>query len=171
MKSTITCAFLVLSIALHSQDYLPFDFRNGIWISNYSEHQGATLDYQYFCDGDTIIDQRSYFKLYQFSIRTWYGRDSGLVYYGAIANDTANKKVFLIKNGQLEPETLYDFNLEIGDTIKDGIGMHFNLEVNDIDSVLICNRYHKRYVIQQYQTWPGDQAFIEGIGLLYGKKQ
>ena len=168
MKSIIACTFLFFSIALQSQDYLPFDFRNGIWVTNYFEHGGTSFDFQYFCDGDTIINQQSFFKLFQFCIKTWYGRDSFLVYYGAIANDTANKKVFLIKNGQLEPEVLYDFNLEIGDTVKEGIGADFNLVVSDVDSVLVCNRFHKRYVIQKYQTWLEDQAFVEGIGFSYG---
>lgn len=168
MKHLLLGSFLLFSTLLHSQEYTPFNLQDGIWRTNYSQFGGTFTHYQYYCDGDTIINENAYFKLFQYSI--WYHYDwvRSLSYYGAIANDIANKQVLLIKEGYTEPEIIYDFNLEIGDTIIKGIGMNDDLEVIDIDSVLMCKRYHKRYVVQQYhQDWR-EKAFVEGIGYTFG---
>jgi len=168
MRKILLGILIFSSIAVKSQDYKPFNFANGIWIMNYHEYEGPTYDFQYYCVGDTVLNNQTYHKLYRYTIKLWYIWEKYLEYYGAIRNDTANRKIILVENGQDEPEILYNFNLQIGDTVKEGIGKHFDLVVTEIDSILVCNKFHRRYVIQRSQPWPGDQAFIEGIGFSYG---
>ncbi len=159
---------LVMNEPIFSQDYTPFDFENGIWITNYFEYEGPDNYYQYYSDGDTLINNKAYHKLFQYHLRWWYVLDTSFNYYGAIVNDTLNRQVELIKAGQLEPEVLYNFNLDIGDTIKKGIGEDFNLVVTEIDSIQVCGEFHKRFVItRDYGGW-GDIAFTEGIGFSFG---
>ncbi|MEN8230638.1 MAG: T9SS type A sorting domain-containing protein [Bacteroidota bacterium] len=159
---------LIINEPIISQDYTPFDFESGIWITNYFEYEGPDNHYQYYSDGDTLINNKAYHKLFQYHLRWWYVLDTSFNYYGAIVNDTLNRQVELIKAGQLEPEVLYNFNLDIGDTIKEGIGEDINLVVTEIDSIQVCGRFHKRFVIiRDYGGW-GDIAFTEGIGFSFG---
>ncbi|GAJ19261.1 unnamed protein product, partial [marine sediment metagenome] len=107
------------------------------------------------------------FKLYEYKIYyPIYGLwDTSFAYYGAIRN-TIDKKVVLIRATQKNPDIIYDFNLDIGDSIKHGYGSHAGLTVDYIDSVEYCGVFHKRYITD---SLPHDlHALIEGIGSTYG---
>jgi hypothetical protein len=168
MKYVLVIFIISITAISYSQEYTPFDFDNGIWITNYDSYGGPTYEYQYFCLGDTLINQRTFHKLFQYSYRWHWVLDTTFKYYGAITNDSLNRKVELIHAGQIDPIVLYNFDLEIGDTITEGIGEGPNLVVSEIDSIQMCGRYHKRYVIERnYGGW-GDLSFTEGIGFSFG---
>jgi hypothetical protein len=90
-----------------------------------------------------------------------------LGYNGAIREDSANKIVYIVPPSSSTEEVLYDFNLQVGDTI---MGYFYNTIsgnreiVQSIDSVLVGGNYRKRWNINpNYQV-----AFIEGVGSTYG---
>lgn len=132
-------------------------FMNGTGDENYS----ITIS------GDTLISSQTYHKLTtpyveSFSTGTCGGISTG--YKGAIREDTLNRKVFFIPPTDTTEQLLYDFTMQVGDTVK-GYIETFNVDiVQSIDSVLVGNNYRKRWSINpSYQI-----DFIEGIGSTYG---
>ena len=156
-------------INVGSQEYIPFDFENGEWFCWYSIKGGFTGihsthysndDIKYYCNGDTIINDIIHHKLYyagytdsQINPRTFI---SG--YWGAIRNDTVNRKVWL--NGKV----LYNFNLQIGNELLFGCTEYV---VTGSDSIQYCNRYHKRFELSEVYS-DRTAHLIEGIGLDVG---
>lgn len=181
MKNLGIIIFLIVILANigNCQSYKPFNFEKGIWYYTYVTKGGwfgvqhgphyATDSVKYFCNGDTIINDVLFKKLFyegysssQFVPRTYFKG-----YSGAIRNDTLNKKVYFLGRGlgsdyEGAKTPLYDFDLAVGDTIgKSCLESHEIITVSFIDSVLYCNQYHRRY-----NTSTGDDI-IEGIGSLF----
>ncbi len=175
----IDCDYLAIkNTDIHS--YKPFNLENGVWYCKYLTKGGmsgvyhgtdyATDSVKYFCNGDTIINEILFKKLFYegYSSSQNVPRTYFKGYYGAIRNDTLNKKVYFLGAG-LEADyegakiPLYNFDLEVGDST--GINCYSTQEairVTSIDSVLFCNQYHRRFI-----TSTGDDI-IEGIGSIYG---
>ena len=121
--------------------------------------------------GDTIINSQLCHKL----IKPYFTQSSNstsctggemLGYLGAFREETINKKVFFVAPYDSLESILYDFNMQVGDTVK-GYFEEFAVQrdtVQSIDSVLIGSSYRKRWNINQdYNV-----SFIEGIGSTYG---
>ncbi len=172
---------LALSESLFSQEYIPMNFNDGSWAESYDGGPAGPFEDIYKdCCGDTTIDNRKYYKLYEHKLVSpylgpHYTTQRALI--GFIRN-TPDKKVQYIPNGEAEPITIYNFNLSIGDTIK---GEYYPLEgdrcsivVKVIDSVEISGRYHKRYSEFGGQGYPYDPdpcnppSLIEGVGYSVG---
>jgi hypothetical protein len=86
---------------------------------------------------------------------------------GAIRNDHAARKTFIIPEQSSVEQLLYDFNWQVGDTIT-GYLAHPGSSAIDtvisIDSVLVGSNYRKRWFINaMYQVY-----LIEGVGSTYG---
>jgi len=87
-------------------------------------------------------------------------------YKGAIRQDTLNRRVFIIPSTAITEQLLYDFTMQVGDTVKGYIETNLNHKdvVESIDTVLVGNNYRKRWKINSgYSIY-----FIEGIGSTYG---
>jgi hypothetical protein len=161
------------TIGALGQKYVPFNFDNGEWYCWYHSKGGmfgnhgtyyATDSIRFFCSGDTIINDTVYNKLYyagytssEIVTRTFiYG------YYGGIRNDTINKQVWL--NEGNHNFLMYDFNIMDGDSMCNTTPhpLPFNFyycgKIESIDSVIYCNKYFRRYNLEN------DQQIIEGIG-------
>jgi hypothetical protein len=120
--------------------------------------------------GDTIINSQTYHKLNIPAIQVLTNSCSiytTLGYNGAIREDSANKTVYIMAPSSTTEEVLYDFNLQVGDTVR---GYFYNTisgnheVVQSIDSVLVGGNYRKRWNINpNYQV-----QFIEGVGSTYG---
>jgi hypothetical protein len=170
-KLIVLCISYLFCITAKTQNYTPFNFEKGIWINTdaFSAADGFSQSYQYFSDGDTLINSLTYFKLYQYG---FYQPVIGplikypVSYYCAIRNNN-NKQVMYIQSGDTFEKKLYDFNLKIGDTILNGKKENgLNPIVKSIDSVLICKRYYKRYKTQYFNCSINDStSLIEGIGM------
>ena len=166
---------VLIQINLFAQDYTPFDFENGIWICYEGIFGGEiqTYDIQYYSDGDTIIDDARYFKFMEYRIKTSYGNPYASIVYnrycGAIRNNENRQVEFIDKNNN-EPSIIYDFNLSLGDTIKNGYGSNeFQTEplvVLSIDSVEYCGKFHRSYNLNDSSFIY--QKIIEGIGFSSG---
>jgi len=169
MLPKVLILFLTLiPIEILGQNYQKMNFNSGIWITHYSIKEGEIKNAQHFCNGDTLINDTLYFKLYEYAITGYppiFYPDTTLDYVGAIRNNS-KKQIELIRSWQNSPEIIYDFNLNIGDTIITGYGSDWGISVYDIDSVNICGTYNKRYIIFSNPS-PG-LSFIEGIGCTWG---
>ena len=183
-KSLLFSAFLFIGCSnLFSQinQYKPFPNAGAIWevsdtgpygpgLNTHTTHIRCTVS------GDTIIGSFTYKKVVQakspFQTGPTYsfGPDS---FSFAYRNDNLNKKVYYLNTtGGVNKDTLwYDFNLNVGDTIKNSFSFSnqngFNTNqrriVSTIDSVNICGIYHK-----QFQVCINGGGFetqlIEGLG-------
>ncbi|RLD62174.1 MAG: hypothetical protein DRJ01_06600 [Bacteroidetes bacterium] len=181
MKNFILISLLIIFCQnLLSQEYVPFDFKNGIWVCKeaYFGEEGFTYGIQFYTKGDTIINGNLYQKLHQFRIKSdfyYMYPDTSQGYYGAIRNNS-NKQVEYVNQDDTIPEIIYDFNLNLGDTIKNGYGKYeeHKLIVMSIDSVNYCGKYHKRYNLNDTSIYNPNystlinQSLIEGIGFNSG---
>lgn len=175
------CLFLSLGIKAQSNVYKPFPLVDGAswkvsWQGDGCVVQGnnQTIDddvkYQYIIAGDTLIDTIQYKKLYVGPvigfpyICAWpdlpYVSMQG--YVGAIRQDTLEKKVFFYPEDTTQEYMLYDFTMQVGDTLKgymrmQGQGIETYV-VGYTDSVLVGNEYHKEIFFTT------GEPIIEGIG-------
>lgn len=147
MKSLVLfILFAILSIQpLWSQrHYHPFPDSNATWCDERYDN-GWPTNYFYFfykTNGKSFINDTVYTVISDnYDDITCYLREE-------------NKKVFCRLNPE-EPEfVLYDFDIEVGDTIElhncfDG--QNYSAHVVDVDSLLIGAEYHKRYYIQSWE--------------------
>lgn|GEM_PF-2871141 len=75
---------------------------------------------KFFVQGDTLINSLNYFRLYKSGVAYydspfWYNN----VYVGAIRE--SDNKIYYLKKDRTTEAWLYDFNLDVGDTIKAAI--------------------------------------------------
>jgi len=179
-KLIIGLTLLLLPFSAFCQKYIPFNFKYGEWVSDYQTWAGVFDKYgikyinervKFYCNGDTVINDTMYNKLYY----TGYSKPNGLDrikisgFVGGIRNDTANKRVWLYSTNSsfhyINPSILFDFNLNIGDRYC--YNYSDTVTINSIDSVLYCGVYHKRFnYIISYQNDP--EYVIEGIGSTEG---
>ncbi len=149
--------------------YHPMPDTNAVWrvdwhTSSICPPMSLFATYQYTIGGDTIIGIHSYKKIYSSGISGicnlgpsyFYG------YAGAMRQDIPNKKVYFICPGGND-SILYNFNLNIGDTVKQTVlcipeSGGVSTVIASIDSVMVGSSYHKKF-----NCTDGTQI-IEGVG-------
>lgn len=164
------------------QSYQEFPYADGYWKVQFGFVDCLDIhflndicsEYQYIVTGDTIINSELYHKLsYSGHNRnpvdeSWTYWDLG--YYGCYRNDAAHKKVYFIARDSINEVLLYDFNLNLNDTLPETFVYHRAeytiITVDQIDSIRINNRYLKRYHLDNAGF--GNQYLIEGIGSTLG---
>lgn len=162
MKHLILCLTLILAAKSGFGQNLNFPDSNAIW---------SVYDEKYFVDGDSTYNSLDYKKYY-------FTNDSIVTtgsYFALLREDTIQKKVFAIAEGDAQEHLLYDFSLSISDTISVypisfsyGFGPIL-IQVDLIDSILIGSDYHKRLKISGVTPGTGlDEYWIEGIGSTLG---
>lgn len=175
MNKLVTVILILITGSANGQTsiYHPFPDSNVVWNFHYFMNCFANgIGDQYYSitiSGDTLINSQSYHKLstpfvQSFSTGFCGGVDIG--YKGAIRQDTLNRKVFFIPPSNNTEQLLYDFNMQVGDTVEGIIESLSSPKdtVQSIDSVLIDGSYRKRWIINScYEI-----NFIEGIGSIYG---
>lgn len=149
----ITGLVLISTTSSQSQTYVPFPDTNAIW--TYYKYCPADFDQtsQYFISGDSIIGTYHYHKLFASFNQTTIP-NSNMQLAGLFRKDTL-KRVYY-KNGYGE-NLLYDFSLSVGDSIIYSVAGNHD-HIIGIDSVLIFNKYRKRFALDCGAFW------IEGIG-------
>ena len=187
LKTGIFLLFFLSSCSLFSQlnKYIPFPEKYGKWILEKTGPYGPgeTMLYehtQFETKSDTIIGALTYKKVTA-------AEHFGPPYMGvwnivfgtqklafAYRNDIPNKKVYILTdtnkliNGNLRKEWVwYDFNLKIGDTVKNTFSLPVALNVkrsiiSATDSIFICGNYTKRFMFSC--TGPFEDRLIEGVG-------
>lgn len=127
----------------------------------------ATTTNVYGFQGDTLINNVSWNKLYATSDSSF---QNNLIYQGLLRAEN-NKVFFLDTLNQLD--TLYNFNLNLGDSVLFDLYETNSewLQVIDIDSVLISGVYYKRLHFEEPQFSAFDvlnEVWIEDIGSIHG---
>lgn len=162
--------------------YYPFPENNAVWCDSVGLNQSVT-DYcgvlSYSLSGDTLINGKTYHKLLK-NVQSFYVHHfwcypnypnpfySG--YAGAIRQDTAQRKVYFLPPAAYSDSLLYDFSLNVGDTLKTYITylcLYSPIVVTSTDSILIGSNYRKRWIINQLGCITNGEI-IEGIGSTFG---
>jgi hypothetical protein len=155
-----------------AQTYQPFPTSNAVW----REESGGLrfnncADYQYTITGDTNIKNLTYHKLQKTGVQYLQDQNEFCTkiiskninhYSGCFRNDIISKRVYLIRPNDTSESLLYDFSLNIGDSLPASRG----LKVKTIDSVYLNGVYHKRF---SFGDCYGRKRYpIEGIGGTFG---
>ncbi len=149
---------------LYSEEYTEFNFEKGIWIEA-EYNYGDFADRQIYCSGDTILNEQSFHKLYESAIVvTMPGGipDTTIHQYLGAIRENDSKQVLFQGGYNTEPEIIYDFNLQIGDTVR--LWAQYNI-VDSIDSVEVCGKIRNRYWINGISR---HESIIEGVGFSNG---
>jgi hypothetical protein len=123
--------------------------------------------YKDFIDGDTIINNLEYYKVFRSGYKITEWKSPGWLTYfehsfhGFIREQ--NNKWHTFYQGQ--DEILVDFTLNVGDTVVNAFTPSYGrfLVVTAIDSVIIDGEYKKRLHLNGYEVL-GAEYIIEGIG-------
>lgn len=165
MKKICMMLFWLSSLGSYAQTnvYHPFPENNARWHGVVLSAQvppfpGILSDFDYQLNGqDTIVNSISYKKI------TGISTSASKQLIG-LRQDIPNKKVFGLDGNTLSEFLLYDFNLNIGDTIHfrpivqcDSLSI-----VNSIDSIFIGGSYRKKFNLNL------NVSLIEGIGSTSG---
>lgn len=169
-KLFIIALIVCTNVFSQSSVYKPFPQGYGFWSVTRQSVSGSNY-YKYQTSGDTLIGGYMYKKvLYAYNITPGPFNYSPYTFNFAYRNDSIAKKVYYLDvTGGINKDTLwYDFNLNVGDTIKNCYSNNsynnipfFEKVVQSIDSVLICGIYHKRFV---YCISYSEGNLIEGVG-------
>ncbi|MBI1837854.1 MAG: T9SS type A sorting domain-containing protein [Flavobacteriia bacterium] len=152
MKKLITISAFLISFYVNAQTsvYHPFPTGNANWIYEFYDenHLSTNIYTEYTINGDTSIANFTYKKVLKNNL-----------YAGALRE--INKVVYFMFDTSQNEHVLYDFNIQIGDTIINNFGFS---NVNDtiilsaMDSILIANEYFTVYSFSNGAIW------YEGIG-------
>lgn len=146
---------LVYSSFAQTNIYHPFPEDRAAWLSH-RYWAGTKFIDQFEIHGDTTLEGVQYKKIYN-----TYG--SSIEYIGGFRQNIAQKKVYI--RYKFSPETLmHDFDLQVGDTLKDYYSMKDTVTVTSIDSILIGTNYHKVFRLKNKNPLYLMGFLIEGVG-------
>lgn len=162
--------FLLISILINGQEYVPFPLADATWniyleTTCDNDSPPDTFLLRYYFDGDTVIEDVTYSHLFRESGDTIYPIKSSA---GGIREE--NKRVYYIGDDFLrspgwgEELLLFDFNMQINDTVYHTDDGKRKSIVLDIDSVQIGDRFRKRYLVDNGWYFHNPDYIIEGIG-------
>lgn len=172
----LVCAMAIaVPVKAQFNDYHPFPDSNAVWgmTSWCMDGQcGDAAHIQNSYAGDTLIDGFQYKRIQEIFVMT---SSNGCCYppenlgSGFIREDTIAKKVYWRSEAMAGDTLLYDFDVQVGDTLTGYMGScDMTWTVGSIDSILIDLNYRKR-INYEVSFDPGIQfSIIEGIGSTYG---
>lgn len=186
-------ALLYANFTEAQSEYKPLLNTSAIWnfehiteCEPYSPYYG--FRYSLTLEGDTSINDLIYQKLYrpawEFFTSEWFEGtledcDDWNIpqtgYVGALRENIEERKVYYIAANEAEEKLLYDFTLDVGDTLEIyfpeySFSEDMNSTIDILDSVLINGQYHRRWIIEGPIEYGGDGdiIFVEGIGGMHG---
>jgi len=169
----------ILSAKAQTSVYYSFPDSNAYWCQTMQWFDG-TCDHNYnftssFCN-DTIINSMTYHQIqesgFEYSSLCMSG---GYNYWCClpIREDSSQRKVYYYDNFNQVEKMMYDFNLQIGDTLDAtkviwGSPNYIHI-VTSVDSILINGQYRKRFNYSgPFTSGCSDSSIIEGIGGISG---
>ncbi len=188
MKKLLFILVLLVTVSGSSAQtnvYHPFPTHDAFWGESWHcfitlTNNEACRYYQNYLVGDTVVGSYTYHKIRYSGVYFDFGH-CGDPYYtpthfnsylGAYREDTLNKKVYYLPSNHSSDTLLYDFNLNIGDALPISyINDNSSNVVTRIDSILIGNKYRKRYGITGNGFGGLDTNYvylIEGVGSSFG---
>jgi hypothetical protein len=129
--------------------------------------------------GDTVIGGVTYKKVgetdnlfFHYNAGSSYFTGSPTLHYkGALRQDIPNKKIFLNLPNSLKDTLMYDFNLQVGDTVPWSVSNHKTSSnptnwviVQKIDSSRWGHVFYKRFTVTLSGMYPQTGSFQQGIG-------
>jgi hypothetical protein len=168
----------IASFLFHSsafgQNYIPFPDSLAFWNVSWSDatcfaSQIPDGNYSYYIGGDTTINSTSYHKIYRTGLCNLccFPPNSPVNgYVGAFRNDVMSKLILWIATNHSVEDTLYNFNLNVGDTMSGPLAsICQDAKITSIDSILLNSNFHKRFHFIG-SICEGD--LIEGVGSTLG---
>lgn len=174
MKKTLFVIFSILigNTVFSQMNYpIPMDSTSE-WRLNTSAWSGGSSystssDFRVFIAGEITIDNHVYSRLLCSGLHSF--TDQGIThstpfaneYYGYIRTDSA--RTYINFNGQ--EELLFDFSLQVGDTLPvTHNNWSPNVVIDSIDSVMVAGKNLKRFHISDNTGGLNSTWIIEGIG-------
>lgn len=168
---------LIISVRSFGQSTINFADTNATWHVAKTFPDGSslfpnfvsTITKTYGYNGDTLIGSVLWTKMF-FTLDSNFSTTLNLKKAGYL--NTSNNLVLYLDT-LFNLDTIYNFNLQIGDSVKYDFGSGDNyLFVTNLDSTIIDGSYHKRF----YFSEPTDpniftilkEIWIEGIGSVHG---
>ncbi|MCF8365686.1 MAG: T9SS type A sorting domain-containing protein [Bacteroidales bacterium] len=183
MKNFYRLALLAMFAALfnfataQTRDYIPMINENAQWLETYYHtpnpygyNQAAKL----FFDGDTSINSIQYVKIFKGFVDVFCQTTfvSGPDYAGALREDNAGQKVWIVEPGEIQESLYFDFTFEVGDTIPEDshfIDEYFSpVVVYEIDTLTGIDGINRRQWTFQFEEFTYGSRMIEGIGNING---
>ena len=137
----------------------------------------AIYYFQYYTSGDTLINSYNYKKIYKSYV---YLTSTGSAspcdplpqwdysgYIGALRDDSLSNKTFFVYQNNNNDSLIYDYNLNVGDTIIGNSSIDNIQTVTSVDSILIGSQFRKRwnyaygYIIQGIGSSTGLIEFLD----------
>lgn len=175
MKKIVICLVVMMSFILTVSGQTSSRFPilpTSVWRVNYEYncsglafvHEQGDEEYKYFVDGDTLIDGRTYFRLFKSGI---IYLDSPFEYqhkYVGALRDSSNR-FFYVEKSKTNEILLYNFEAGSGEVIcQSEAGMNYYV----LDVAALENG-RKRYIVDVLTVHCGStNTLIEGIGWLGG---
>jgi hypothetical protein len=132
------------------------------------------VNYKYYTDGDTLINAQTYVKIKKVEVPNINDVSLFPAYTGAIRQDTLNKKIYVVLTDSTTEHILYDFSLQVGDTINSVLHsltagcLGFNTETIYLIDTIQVNGNDHRVFHYQGSCVGTDGSYIEGIGSEFG---
>ncbi len=173
MKKLISLFLLTVSAMALGQNPISFDDSNAVWtVAKTYPHTNPqnpgfieTSTKLFGYNGDTLIGTDLWLKMYQSPDTNFI---SNLSYLGNIRETDG---VVFYMNTANSVHTLYDFNLQAGDSVLYSFGFgNYYLKIESIDSIMINSEYHKRFHFQEPWIPPFylNEVWIQEIGSIHG---
>ena len=172
MKKYLLIAIAIFLFKTSFSQYQPLPMQNAYWVCSGAYDllsNPIPIQYMYYTDGDTIINSTTYVKIKKTEDPPVNNIYIYATFTGVIRQDTLNKKIYVIPTDSTSEKLLYDFSLQVGDTVLSFLNGNCptTVTISNIDSILINGNYHKRFYLQN--ACSGIQIyFIEGIGSNFG---
>jgi len=175
---TIGLLLLQMQTSLVGQGYLPFPDSGAVWHETYW-WQPSPFFYNgigdTYIDGDTVFNDTTYKKIYNLR-RDVFCSDviiSGSDYAGALREDTISQKIFLRWNADYNEALIYDYTLQVGDTLPEEMlwfVLYEGVYVTAIDTITTLDGISRRVWSLDFkgEPFPGWPKIIEGVGCTSG---
>lgn len=162
----VIISITIFLITLKSQTYVPLSDSNAIWSVAFIGNK------KFIPIGDSIVNNLNY-KKYYCAYAPYTSSTQNLYFFGLLRQDLTTKKVFAIPSNSTVEKLIYNFNLNVNDTVRVQNLDVFNnsglLKVTSKDSILINGNYRKRLNLKGVQTsFNYVDSWIEGIGSTFG---
>lgn len=158
MKKLVLLLALLPFVSFAQSDYRPLVEKGKKWTYHHEINQDV-WDYYYILEGDTVVAGKDCLKMSSED----KDNSGAVVYEGALYEE--NKKVYCFYPEKDEAVLLYDFDCEVGDTVK-------SMVVKEIRTDTIATEV-KRYIFESYlisddgeelHVLIGNASWIEGVG-------
>ena len=179
MKNLLLLFLLISSVQTTQAQYKPLPMQNVEWyqdggIALLSCPTCTFVNYKYYTDGDTLINAQTYVKIKKVEVPNINDVSLFPAYTGAIRQDTLNKKIYVVLTDSTTEHILYDFSLQVGDTISSVLHtltagcLGFNTETIYLIDTIQVNGNDHRVFHYQGSCVGTDGSYIEGIGSEFG---